>query len=238
MGRQPKDKLGRHRLGRDVPRVDVLLARLGVEINVQNPIRALSVADQQLVEIAKALSINARVLVMDEPTASLSSREVDAAVHDRAAVAGAGRGDPVRQPPPGRDLRDFRRDHDLPRRRYVITAPAAKMTTEAVIRHMVGRRLESLFPKEARRIGDVVLEVRQLTRSAIFAMSASTLRRGEILGSSGWSEPGEREVARVVFGHRSGEIRRNPRSTADRSTSTRPCAAMRQGIGYVPGGSA
>src|SRR5918998_514033 len=77
MGRQPRDRVGRIDWRAMYAEVGRLLATLGEEINVRAPVRALAVADQQLVEIAKALSLNARVLVMDEPTASLSAREVD-----------------------------------------------------------------------------------------------------------------------------------------------------------------
>ena len=89
MGRHPKDRFGRVAWSQMYAEVQEILDRLDVRINVKYPVRALSVADQQLVEIAKSLSLNARVLVMDEPTASLSAREVDRLFGDRARTAGA-----------------------------------------------------------------------------------------------------------------------------------------------------
>ena len=233
MGRQPKDRFGRIDWPEMYRAVDVLLTRLGVKINIKTPIRALSVADQQLVEIAKALSINAQVLVMDEPTASLSSREVDRlftivrqlrsqgvailfvshrleeifAISDRITI-----------------FRDGA---------HVITAPVAEMTTDAVIRHMVGRRLESLFPKEDAEIGNVVLEVRDLTRFGDFRDVSFSLRRGEILGFFGLVGAGRTEVARVIFGvdsANSGEILIDGLPIRIDS----PMTAMQHGIGYVP----
>ena len=233
MGRQPKDRFGRIDWAEMYREVETLLERLGVKINIKTPIRALSVADQQLVEIAKALSINAQVLVMDEPTASLSSREVDRlfAIVRQLREQGVAilfishRLDEVFAIS---DTITIFRDGA-----HVITAPASELTTEAVIRHMVGRQLESLFPKEEAEIGDFVLEARGLTRIGDFRDVSFALRRGEILGFFGLVGAGRTEVARVIFGidtANSGEILIDGRPIDIDS----PMTAMHHGIGYVP----
>jgi rhamnose transport system ATP-binding protein len=115
----------------------------------------------------------------------------------------------------------------------VITAPAAELTSEEIIRHMVGRELTSLFPKGEAEIGAVLLEVRHLTRKGVFRDVSFQLRRGEILGFSGLVGAGRTEVARVLFGidrADEGEILIDNQPVRISS----PKAAMRHGLAYVP----
>jgi rhamnose transport system ATP-binding protein len=233
MGRQPRDRIGRVDWKRMYRDVQDLLSSLDVQLNLYTPVRGLSVADQQLVEIAKALSLQARVLVMDEPTAALSRHEVDElfaivrqlrqrgvailfishrldeifALADRITV-----------------LRDGS---------HVITALTNELTPETTIRHMVGRELSSLFPKSAAEIGEVVLDVKHLTRTGVFSDIGFQLRRGEILGFAGLVGAGRTEVARVLFGidrADAGEVRIKGELVHIASSQ----AAMRHGIAYVP----
>src|SRR5918998_4384629 len=200
MGRQPRDRVGRIDWRAMYAEVGRLLATLGEEINVRAPVRALAVADQQLVEIAKALSLNARVLIMDEPTASLSAREVDRlfAIVRRLRDQGVAilfvshRLDEVYALC---DTITVFRDGA-----FVVTAPTAELSTEETIRAMVGRRLEALFPKEDAAIGEVLLRVHGLTLAGVFRDIGFELRRGEILGLFGLVGAGRTEVARVLFG--------------------------------------
>ena len=233
--------MGRHPLGRlrgvDWKRmyadVDALLATLGVQFTARTPVRSLSVADQQLVEIAKALNVQARVLVMDEPTASLSSREVNElftivrrlreqgvailfvshrleeifALADRITI-----------------LRDGS---------FVISAPIKEMTPEATIRYMVGREMETLFPKQSTTIGETVLSVTNLSRAGAFQNVSFEVHAGEILGLAGLVGAGRTEVAQVLFGidrPESGEIRLRGEVVQIDS----PAKAMQLGIAYVP----
>jgi rhamnose transport system ATP-binding protein len=233
MGRQPRDRVGRigwRKMYRDV---DGLLRQLGVRINVRTPVRALSVADQQLIEIAKALSFDAQVLVMDEPTASLSSREVDrlfTIVHRLreqgvAILFVSHRLDEIFAIS---DRITIFRDGA-----HVITAPVSELTTEETIRYMVGRRLEALFPKEEAEIGETVLEVRNLTKTGDFRDVSFSLRKGEILGFFGLVGAGRTEIARAIFGTDradGGDIQINGQLTVIDS----PTTALEQGIGYVP----
>jgi rhamnose transport system ATP-binding protein len=210
-----------------------LFANLGVKQSVSVPVRGLSVADQQLVEIAKALSLDARVLVMDEPTASLSSREVE-----RLFTI-------IRQLR-GRAVAVLFVDHRMEEvfeiadrvsilrdGRHVITALISELTPADAIRHMVGRRLETLFPKEQATIGEVALEVSGLARKGVFSDVSFQVRRGEILGLAGLVGAGRTEVARVLFGidrADAGEVLVAGKPAHIKS----PKDAMRLGIVYVP----
>src|SRR5256712_2463306 len=210
-----------------------LFQNLGVKQSVSVPVRGLSVADQQLVEIAKALSLDARVLVMDEPTASLSSHEVERLFTIIRQLRSRGvailfvdhRMEEVFEIA---DRLSVLRDG-----RHVITALISELTPADAIRHMVGRRLETLFPKEPATIGEVALEVRGLTRAGVFSDASFEVRRSEILGLAGLVGAGRTEIARVLFGidkADAGEVLVAGKHVDIKS----PRDAMRLGIVYVP----
>jgi rhamnose transport system ATP-binding protein len=233
MGRQPQTRFGRIDWRLMNREVDTLLRSLGVSFNGRTPVRGLSVADQQMVEIAKALSQQARVLVMDEPTASLSAREVERlfAIVRRLREQGVAllfvshRLDEVAELA---DRVTVFRDGG-----HVITAPASDLNTDQIIRHMVGRQLDSLFPKEVSEVGAVALSVRGLNRLGEFHDISFDLYRGEIVGLFGLVGAGRTEVARVIFGvdraeHGSIALDGSPIKIAD------PTDALAHGIAYVP----
>ena len=233
MGRHPRDRYGRVDWKRMYREVDRLLVSLGVALSSHTPVQGLSVAEQQLVEIAKALSIQARVLVLDEPTAALSSHEVEelfAIVKQlrERGVAVLFVSHRLEEVFTIADRLTVFRDG-----MHIITAPVSEMNTEEIIKHMVGRELSNLFPKGEAEIGEVVLEVRNLTRPGVFADVSFQLRRGEILGFAGLVGAGRTEVARVLFGidqAESGEIWLKGKRVHIRS----PQQAMAYGIAYVP----
>jgi rhamnose transport system ATP-binding protein len=209
-----------------------LFAELDVQFDVGAPVRGLSMADQQLIEIAKALSVEASVLILDEPTASLSAHEVERLftivrrLRDRgvAIMFVSHRLDEVFALC---DSATVFRDG-----RHVITAPTAGLTTADLIRHMVGRTV-SLFPKVENPIGDVLLEVSGLTRVGVFRDISFDVRAGEIVGLAGLVGAGRTEVARVLFGidrRDSGEVKLAGTPVAFSS----PSAAMSAGIAYLP----
>jgi len=233
MGRHPRDRFGRVDWKRMHREVNQLLASLDVSLSSHTPLQGLSVAEQQLVEIAKALSMQARVLVLDEPTAALSAHEVEELftivkqLRERgvAILFVSHRLEEVFKIA---DRLTVFRDGA-----HIITAPVSEMTTEEIIKHMVGRELSNLFPKSEAEIGEVVLEVRHLTRAGVFADVSFQLRRGEILGLAGLVGAGRTEVARVLFGidrAESGEIWLKGKKVRIRS----PQHAMDNGIAYVP----
>ncbi len=233
MGRHPRDRFGRVDWKRMYREVDHLLVSLDVSLSSHTPVQGLSVAEQQLVEIAKALSLQARVLVLDEPTAALSSHEVEelfAIVNQlrERGVAVLFVSHRLEEVFTIADRLTVFRDGT-----HIITAPVSEMNTEEIIKHMVGRELSNLYPKSEAEVGEVVLEVRQLTRPGAFADVSFQLRRGEILGFSGLVGAGRTEVARVLFGidrAESGEIWLKGTKVHIRS----PQQAMDYGIAYVP----
>ena len=232
MGRQPRTS-GR-RIDRRAlhDRVQELLDRLGVSLDAGRPVRGLSIADQQIVEIAKALSFDARVLIMDEPTAALSGLEVERlfgvvrALRDRGAgvLFISHRLDEVLAiSTTVTVLRDGEVTHE---------GDTAELTADELVRKMVGRELKQLFPKVEAEIGGPVLEVSRLTREGVFTDVSFEVRRGEIVALAGLVGAGRSEVARAVFGI---DRRDAGRVTVDgvEVRNGSPSAAMAAGIGLV-----
>jgi rhamnose transport system ATP-binding protein len=232
LGHQPTGRLGSISWGTMRRAAGRLFDELGVHLDVTAPVRGLSMADQQLIEIARALSIEAQVLVLDEPTASLSAHEVERLL----AIARQARGRGVGVLFVNHRLEEVFELSDrvtvLRDGRRVITAPAAGLTTKDLIRHMVGRDV-TMFPKVTATPGDVLLEVEGLSRAGEFEDISFSVRAGEIVGFAGLVGAGRTEVARVLFGIErpdSGRIRRSGRPI----TFASPAAAIENGIAYVP----
>ncbi len=232
IGHAPSGRLNTIDWGGTRRAAEALFDELDVHVAVSAPVRGLSMADQQLIEIAKSLSLEARVLILDEPTASLSAHEVERLftivrrLRDRgvSVLFVSHRLDEVF------DLCD--RATVLRDGRHVVTTATSELTTAHLVRHMVGRTV-SLFPKVETPIGDVLLEVRELTRVGVFRDVGFSVRAGEIVGLAGLVGAGRTEVARVLFGidqRDGGEIRLGgtPVNFAN------PSAAMHAGIAYLP----
>jgi rhamnose transport system ATP-binding protein len=177
-----------------------LVARLGVRLDVRARVRGLSVADQQSVEIAKALSTNARVLIMDEPTASLSLREVE----ELFRIVGQLRSSGVAIVFISHRLDEIYEIADrisvLRDGKYVGSGTPSDLPQDRLINLMVGRTLDQLFPKQEAAIGEAVLRVENLSRQGVFRDISFELRRGEILGLAGLVGARRTEVARAIFG--------------------------------------
>ena len=233
--------MGRHPLGslrridrREMRReVQELLDRLGVRLDAERPVRGLSIADQQIVEIAKALSFDARVLIMDEPTAALSGPEVERlftvvrTLRDRGAAV-LFISHRLEEVFALCDTVTIMRDGEV-----VHSATTAELTPGEVVRRMVGRELSALFPKEAAEIGGTLLRVHRLTREGVFTDVSFEVRAGEIVALAGLVGAGRSEVARAIFGidrADAGHVEVDGR----RLPGARPLAAMRAGLGFVP----
>jgi rhamnose transport system ATP-binding protein len=210
-----------------------ILKDLGVDFAADTPVRGLGVADRQLLEIAKALSSSARLLIMDEPTAALSPHEVEALFaiirrlrdHGVAVVFISHRLEEVSALA---DTVTVLRDG-----RHIATRPSAEVSHGELIRLMVGRSLDALFPKEDAEVGDVVLKADGLRRRGVFSGVSFELRRGEIVGLAGFVGAGRTEVARAIFGIDrldGGHLWIDGRSFRPRS----PRAALRRGLAYLP----
>ena len=210
-----------------------LFATLGVRIDPRRPAKGLSIADQQMVEIAKALSVRARILVMDEPTAALSGAEVTRLLDVARSLRDAGsailfishRFDEV--------FALCQRVTVLRDGRHISTDPIGDVNVDQVVQRMVGREVSTLYPKKETVIGEPVLEVRDLSARGRFSGISFCVRAGEIVGLAGLVGAGRSEVARAVFGvdrYDSGQVLVG----GVRLTGHRPAAALTAGLALVP----
>ncbi|WP_158800785.1 MULTISPECIES: sugar ABC transporter ATP-binding protein [unclassified Acidisoma] len=232
IGRQPR-RMGRIDWPGMISRANELLLRLGVALDVLTPVKALGVAERQAIEIARALSINARVLVLDEPTSALSRREVDRLFElvGRLKVEGVAILFITHFID---EILGFSDDVTVLRSgRHVITAPVEEFTPELIVRAMIGTRLEAFFPKQQAKIGAPVIGVRGLSGAGFVEDVNFEVCAGEILGFFGLVGAGRSEVASMLF----GIVRPDEGEIEIAGASVRPHSprdAMRLGISLVP----
>jgi rhamnose transport system ATP-binding protein len=234
IGLEPPGFWQRARWGRRWARARELLGRLGAAIDPETELRRLSMAEQQLVEIARALGADARILIMDEPTAALGEQEVDRLFRVIGELKARGAGivyisHRLEELPQVADRVTALRDGVVAGTRRM-----EEVSRGELVRMMVGRELSSVLPKSVVEPGEVVLEVRGLAcrQSGIRDVSFS-VRAGEILGFAGLVGAGRSELARILFGLTpadAGEIRLGGRPVAVCS----PSRATELGIAYVP----
>ena len=216
-----------HRQERDA--ANELFRRLGVSIDPDSPCRELTVAQQQIVEIAKALSLEARIIVMDEPTATLTGGEVsrlfsiirELKVHGIGIVYVSHRLQEISEIA---DRVTVLRDGF-----QVAICEPSKVAREELIEMMVGRKLETEFPEREVEIGVSCLEVEKLSRGQQVKEVSFCLRKGEVVGMTGLVGAGRTETAQLIFGVRrpdSGSIRLNGQPLKVRS----PRQAIANGI--------
>ncbi len=233
MGRQPTTRTGGIDRRAMVTEAERIFRRLGVHIDPQRPAEGLSIADQQLIEITKAISLDAKLMIMDEPTAALSGVEVDRLFTVARSLRDEGRGlvfishrfdevfalcDEITV------MRDGR---------YVSTDKTTSVTEDEIVRRMVGRDVTELFPKVDAQITTPLLEVRGLTSPGTFEGIDLTVRAGEIVALAGLVGAGRSEIARAVF----GVDRYSAGSVTMKGVPVRPgdpSAAIAAGIAFVP----
>ncbi|MFJ2645637.1 sugar ABC transporter ATP-binding protein [Streptomyces sp. NPDC087420] len=233
MGRQPKRSLSRidHRAVRES--TAALMRRLGVDLDPRRPARGLSIADQQIVEIAKALSFDARVLVMDEPTAALTGSETARLFAVVRTLLGEGAAVLFVSHRPAEIFELCGRVTTLRDGRRISSAPLAGLTEDDLVRSMVGRDLGDLYPKQAAEVGEVALSVRRLTREGVFRDVSFDVRRGEIVALAGLVGAGRSEVAQAVFGVDRADAGRVEVNGVTLKAGS-PAAAMDAGLALVP----
>ena len=212
-------------------RARAALAELGEEIDTALPVGRLSVAQRQMVEIARALSRNVRILAMDEPTAPLTDREIRGLFRVIGSLKSRGVGviyisHRLEEIFEVGDRVTVLRDGAL-----VHTCGIREIDRRGLIRKMVGRELENEYPRAALTRGDEILRLEHMSSDRVHDVSL-TLYRGEILGLAGLVGAGRSELARLVFGadeRRGGRIVLEGRPIDPRS----PYEAIREGIGLL-----
>ncbi|OLP62009.1 D-xylose ABC transporter ATP-binding protein [Xaviernesmea oryzae] len=209
------------------------LDRLGVDIDPHAQVRTLSVAQCQMVEIAKALSLDASVLIMDEPTSSLTEQEARLLFRVIRDLKAAGTGIVYISHRLDEMAEIVDRVTILRDGRYISTDDFSAITVDDIVARMVGRPLEEKFPAPTRQPGsEVLFSVSGLTRRGVFSDINFEIRRGEILGFAGLMGAGRTEVARAIFGadpFDSGTIALNGQTIA----ITDPRSAIEAGIAYL-----
>ncbi|MFN8347517.1 MAG: sugar ABC transporter ATP-binding protein [Spirosomataceae bacterium] len=215
-----------------VVQAETLLRQMGVSIRATTPMKYLSVAEMQMVEIAKAISNNAKVIIMDEPTSAISDKEVatlfgiirDLKAKGVAIIYISHKMDEIYEIA---DTITVLRDG-----KYIGTEPAATLDRQRLITMMVGRSIDSLFPERAAPKGETVFSVRNLDQPGKFSDIAFDVREGEVLGIAGLMGAGRTEMARALFGldaFQKGEIVMEGKTVTVKS----PPDAIKYGIGYV-----
>jgi rhamnose transport system ATP-binding protein len=211
---------------------EALLASVGLQCAPTTLVGRLRISEQQLVEVARALSQQAQVLIMDEPTAALSQREVDRLF----ALVNTLRARGTAMMFVGHRMDEIFRVADritvLRDGRLIATEAAASMTRDRAVQLMIGRALTTLYPDRTSEPGEVRLEVTGLSRGKTFQNVSFNVRAGEIVGLGGLVGSGRTEVARVLFGidtADAGVIRLN----GEVQQLTSAAEAMRSGIAYV-----
>ncbi|MBB3931988.1 rhamnose transport system ATP-binding protein [Kaistia hirudinis] len=210
-----------------------LMSLLGVAIDVRQPMRGLSIADQQMVEIARALASDSRLIIMDEPTAALTPKEVETLfviarrlrAEGRTIVFISHRLEEVRAIC---DRVTIFRDGEK-----IETAPTASLSDADIIRRMIGRPLGEFIHRGTSHVGAVALSVSGLTLPGRFENISFDVRKGEIVGLGGLVGAGRTDVARAIFGvapAASGSIAVNGKPVAIRE----PTDAIANGIAFVP----
>jgi len=227
--REPLNALGFVRHDEMRWRTQALFERLDIPIDPGVEVRDLSVANRQMIEIAKAVSYDSEVLIMDEPTSALTEREVEHLFKIIRTLKAQGKGI-VYITHKMNELFEIADEVSVFRDgRFVGEHAAADVTRDDIIRLMVGREITQMFPKETVPIGDVALSVRNLSLAGRFRDISFDLRKGEILGFAGLVGSGRSNVAETLFGvtpATSGTIAIDGREIAIRNPGTAMDAGM------------
>ena len=206
---------------------------VGLHIDTRTLVKHLSTVQKQMIEISKALSVNAQLIIMDEPISSLTETETDLLLsivkelkkQNVAIIFITHRMKEIFQIA---DKVAIMRDGKM-----VTTIDADKTDTNEVVHHMVGRNIDTLFAKEEAEISDVVLEVEGISTKALLKDVSFNVRKGEILGFAGLVGAGRSEVMRAIFGidkKESGIIKVNGKEVEIHNTVD----ALAHNIGFLP----
>ncbi len=210
---------------------DILL-NLGLDVDVKTPARDLSVGKQQIIEIAKAISSNAELIVMDEPTAALTDREIETLFETIKALQAKGVSFVYISHRMEEIFSICDRITILRDGSYVGVRKIKETTFEEIVQMMVGRELGERFPERNSSIGEVKLVAKNLSREGCFENVSFELRKGEVLGIAGLMGAGRTEVVQSIFGYKkltSGELILNGKPIK----INKPEDAINLGFAYV-----
>ncbi|WP_406541986.1 sugar ABC transporter ATP-binding protein [Clostridium ljungdahlii] len=210
LGREPESKVpGKVNFKKMYNDAQKMIDYLNVDIPVDKPIKNLGIAQQQMVEIAKALSVHSDIIIMDEPTAALTEKEIDNLFKIMRKIKSEG----VSIIYISHRLEEFAQIGDrvtvMRDGETVETVNIKGTSIDELIKLMVGREIKEKFPKIKVDLGEEILRVKGLTKKGVFENINFSLRSGEILGFSGLMGAGRTEVMRAIFGidsFDSGEI--------------------------------
>ena len=232
MGKEIKGPLGIVNKQAMLQRCKEIIGQLGIDIAPKTVMSKLSVGQQQMVEIAKALMVDAKVMIMDEPTAALSPSETKLLFEVIARLKASG----VSLVYISHRMEEIFEICD----RITVLRDGCTIDTKAidqtdmndVIRMMIGREIGERFPKRFSKIGGVRFEVEGLTKPDVFEDITFSVRSGEILGVAGLMGSGRTEIMNAIFGslpYEKGTVKLNGKAVKIRS----PREAKRQGLGFI-----
>ena len=231
LGREP-GRFGFVSRGRELEEAKGLLKRVGLNVGPGRLVAGLTVAEMQRVEIAKALAIDAKVVIMDEPTATLAEREIE----DLFGVIKGLTDEGIAILYISHRLDEIFRIADrvtvMRDGKIVDTVPISGLDEDKLVRLMVGREIGNLYPKPEAEIGDVLLRATGMSRGEKLTDCSFEVRAGEILGFAGLVGAGRTELARAVFGADrvdGGEVELDGRTLRIK----KPQDAIGAGIGYL-----
>jgi inositol transport system ATP-binding protein len=230
--REPTNRFGLINHGEMNRMTEALFRQLDIDIDPTIKIGKLSVASRQMVEIAKAVSFNSDVLIMDEPTSALTDKEVSHLFRIIRSLKAEGKGIIYITHKMNElfeiadEVSVFRDGH------YIATKASSDISRDDIIKMMVGREITQMFPKETVPIGDVVLSVKGLTLDKVFSDVSFDVRAGEILGLAGLVGSGRSNVAETIFGVTpadAGTIHIN----GEEVVMSSPSVAMKHGMAFL-----
>ena len=208
------------------------LDMLGIDLEPSVLMRELSVSEMQMVEIAKALSYGARIIIMDEPTSAITEAEVEKLFQNIKMLKEQGTGIIYISHKMDELFEISDRITVLRDGQYVFSKKTKDLCPNDLIKAMVGREITEIYPESKSKIGEVILKVKHASRKGEFKMIDFELRKGEKLGIAGLMGAGRTEIMQAIFGnmpHVTGEIFLNGKQIENKT----PKQAMKNGIGFI-----
>lgn len=200
LGREIKTKAGLTDRSAMFSKAEEMVKKLGIDLNVRQPVEKLTIAQQQLVEITKAISFDARILVMDEPTSSLTDREVEQLFSAIERVTAEGRSVIYISHRLEELFRIAKRVTVIRDGAYIGTELIKNTNPNALISMMVGRTWEDFYVRHFKECTETVFQAKELTKKGVFENVSFTVKKGEVVGFAGLVGAGRSEIMLGVYG--------------------------------------